>query len=482
MDLLHAISRLRCDQRSDRYLETPISREAAVFGHRDKLESPIPPTNPPKKMNPQTVRIAACFVLAVSAWCAPAQTNSAPAAPGSRNTDQRGHRYLVIVETSKEMDRRSEGVAHTILDTLGTGLKGQVKQGDTLGLWTFNETLLTGKFPVRKWGPDTQAAAATSVVEFLKKQKYEKQGLPEKVLPTLCRVVTNSELITVVLISTGNGNLQGTGFDEKINATYAQWRSQQQKKKMPFVTLLRARHGVLTDFAVSPAPWAAELPPLPPETIAQAKPAAATNTSQTAAKPAATAALYFSGKKTQPTPAPQPPIAPTNTAVAFLSSVPAQPVATASNAASLVKPTNAVVSIATPMPNTPASSLARAVTKLAETAPNSEKDLAADQKASLVAQSSIATPEDAGSNSAASASTVLPPPEAKTMSKSAAVPLPAPAHTSKTQGLVSSVLLIVAGCLAGALLMVWLPRILRQRVRTGEQVSLITRSLDHSAR
>jgi hypothetical protein len=55
-----------------------------------------------------------------------------------------------------------------------------------------------------------------------------------------------------------------------VNGTFRTWRDRQQRAQQPMLTLLRAEDGQLTRFAVSPAPWALEMPPLPepPVTVA----------------------------------------------------------------------------------------------------------------------------------------------------------------------------------------------------------------------
>ena len=69
-----------------------------------------------------------------------AQTNAAKAAPPSE-------RCLLIVETSKSMQRRTDAVLEAVQDLLASRLNGQFRDGDTLGVWTFNEDLSRGPFP-----------------------------------------------------------------------------------------------------------------------------------------------------------------------------------------------------------------------------------------------------------------------------------------------------------------------------------------------
>jgi hypothetical protein len=144
------------------------------------------------------------------------------------------------------------------------------------------------------------------VLSFLKDQSYGKQARFGQVLPALERVIGDSHIITVVLVSSGDEPVQGTPFDARVNEYYAAWRDQQQKARMPFLIVLRAIDGRMTNCAVSSAPWPVEMPPLPPE------PQPVKVVEQKAAPPAQPAPsqivppLIFSGKKPSPPPAPKP--------------------------------------------------------------------------------------------------------------------------------------------------------------------------------
>ena len=189
-----------------------------------------------------------------------AQTNTAKAAPSSQ-------RWLLIVETSHSMQRRADAVLQTVQDLLRSGLNGQLRQGDTLGIWTFNEGLYAGRFPLQTWSPEAQRDIASRALAFVKAQKYEKQANFGKVLPALDRVIKGSAHITVILISSGDDKMRGTPFDSRINEFYQKWHDQQQKARMPFVTVLRARAGQLADYTLNTPPWPTQLPRLSQETL-----------------------------------------------------------------------------------------------------------------------------------------------------------------------------------------------------------------------
>jgi hypothetical protein len=213
------------------------------------------------------------------------------------------NRYLLIVETSHSMQRRGEGALRVVSDLIASRMRGQLRLGDTIGIWTFNDTLYTGKLPLQDWSEGERSAIADKLTSFLQEQPFEKQGHFDKVLPALLRVVKNSEFITVILISEGSQDFQGTPFDQQINQSYKQWNAQQQQAHMPFVTVLRARRGQFTDYSVTPAPWPVDMPPLPADLVRPKTPPS-TPPVASAPKPAAppmAPPLIISGRKPNPT-------------------------------------------------------------------------------------------------------------------------------------------------------------------------------------
>ncbi len=167
---------------------------------------------------------------------------------------------------------------------------------------------------------------------FLEAQKYEGRENFDKVLPSVAAVVRDSDIITIILISSGEEDLHGTPFDARINEFYQQWRDQQRKAQMPFITVLRGKGGQLADYTVSTPPWPVQMPALPPakrpaETI-QPKPQAVTHK----APPPTVAPLIFSGSNPNPETVTTP--QPTPAAVKVEAPPPAAVAASASKAAS----------------------------------------------------------------------------------------------------------------------------------------------------
>jgi hypothetical protein len=186
-----------------------------------------------------------------------AQTNRAKALPPNR--------FLLIVDASRSMQRRADATLKVVQDVVRSGLNGQCRRGDTFGLWTFNEALYAGQFPLQSWSRETGGEVAALMIAYLKNQKCEKAAVFDKVLPALAYVVEHSPHVTVILISCGEEKMNGTPFDKPINEYYQRLRSQQQKARMPFVTVFKGQGGRLVDYTVNTPPWPLQLPSAPPE-------------------------------------------------------------------------------------------------------------------------------------------------------------------------------------------------------------------------
>lgn len=259
------------------------------------------------------------------------QTSAAKSASSSR-------RWLLVVETSKSMQARTNAVLETVQELLASGLSGQVQAGDTLGVWTFNEELYGGLLPLQIWSPEAREAITSRTLTFLRSQKYEKLAKFTKFVRALNRVIKDSELITVILISSGDGKIQGTPLDDRINEYFERWRKQHQKERIPFVIVLRANNGQIADYSLNIPSWPSEMPRMPAET--KNAEVAAANSAEPAAKtpPPVVVPPIIAEKepKTEPAPTPMP--------------EPAVSEAEASSAASAAVTTNEPVKVTPPTP------------------------------------------------------------------------------------------------------------------------------------
>ncbi len=410
--------------------------------------------------------LAALLVLS-SAPATFAQTNTAGSLPANR--------WLLIVETSRAMEPRAPAALQMINMLILSGMNGQMHPGDTLGVWTYNEELNARSFDLQTWAPASSRTVATRVISFLQAQKFQKKGrFVEKVRPAMQAVFRNSDFITVVLISDGQEKIQGTPYDAEINKYYETWGGEQEKARLPFLTLLRAERDRITAYTVNAPPWPLELPPLPaallppkPAPVVQAPPPQA---------------VIFTGKKPAPGPTqnvvqlpltvPEPSLPATNLSVAS-AATPAQPGASRPTAA------GTAAEISQPAAVTyPATSSSRDAKPLEAPAQAAQKaavpaDAGAGRHVALPNELVVAARPDPDAVSAPAARST----NVAVRRTPTAVSAPAvSAMPPRTFWSRKWVWIVSAAGLVGVVLVLVLRA--RQRARAPLQVSLITRSLD----
>jgi hypothetical protein len=161
------------------------------------------------------------------------------------------------------MKKRTENTAAFVGHKVTTGLDGHVRPGETMGLWTFDDTLSTGKVPLQRWSGENSQKAAVQMVEYLRKQTSDKPPKLAQPVQAMNELIKKSDRITVLLITSGEEKISGTPYDADINEAFRANGGEQKKKKMPFVTALRAVKGEYVGFRVSTPPWPVELPAFP---------------------------------------------------------------------------------------------------------------------------------------------------------------------------------------------------------------------------
>jgi hypothetical protein len=447
-------------------------------------------TRPWAPQSAPRVLVSACIIACFAAF----GSQALRAQPSPIHSVPPRNRYLLIVETSRSMQSRVQGVVQAAQDLLGSGFK-ELRPGDTLGLWTFNEALYAGKFPLQDFSPQTQQAVAARVAAYLQTQKYEKQASLEKILPQVQRLVANSEFLTVILVTTGNEDVRGTPFDAAINGSYKQWRGEQQTARMPLLTMLRSYRGNISGYTVNQAPWPVELPPLAPELQRPAlakkqSPAVAQSTAQAAlesvrkTEPALSAPLTLAPSTAAPVtsvpanPSPQA-VAPEPVQVAKAPATqPTLPIHRATAASTETNPAATLpVPVQAPPPKlapsqTPANSLPRPFRQIVST--NLDKNQPAGP-----AQVPVKSPPAATAAVRPPATTTNRAPEARvaTQPQLTATPKAQVAASSWRDLLTPKNLWIAGGCCA-VLLLLLVVLVLRSRSRKPFHISLITQSVD----
>ncbi len=182
------------------------------------------------------------------------------AQPAERKVD---NRFLLIFDTSSDMRARLPAVQSALDALLATGAGGQLHPGDSVGVWTFDQSLHTGQFPLQYWKPEDAPVIASNIVKFVKKQHYLNETGLAALQPLLNQVVQRSERLTVLIFCDGRGGIHGTPFDAGINQILQQRQKERQKERLPVVIALRSQRGQYAGCMVSFPPEPVSLPEFP---------------------------------------------------------------------------------------------------------------------------------------------------------------------------------------------------------------------------
>ena len=187
-----------------------------------------------------------------------AQNQTGAAAAPSNN------RFLFIVDTSSGMKKQGDKERETVESILRSGFNGQLHTGDTIGLWTFNEDVYTGRLGLQQWTPGDSDEIVLRTTEFLRRQPFERKSRLDVAMSAVNKIINVSDVITVVIVSDGKNSITGTPFDNDINTLYAQNLKDTKKNPEPMVTVLQGKGGAFTkQYSVAELPWPVVIPALP---------------------------------------------------------------------------------------------------------------------------------------------------------------------------------------------------------------------------
>lgn len=180
------------------------------------------------------------------------------------------NRWLFVVETSRAMKKQLPAAQECVQGLLLSAMNGQMRAGDTFGVWTYDSELHAGDFPMQLWTPDVRLGLAQFTANFIKQQKCKGKAHLDKVMPDLLGLIQSSDTITVLVFSDGYEPFEGTPFDETVNTIYEQHRKELRDAEIPFVTVLQGRGGTITKCTINSTVGMISIPAIPqPEIIVQ---------------------------------------------------------------------------------------------------------------------------------------------------------------------------------------------------------------------
>src|SRR5450756_374030 len=172
-------------------------------------------------------------------------------------------RWLFVFDTSSAMKKRLPAIESQIQTLLTKDFAGSLREGDSIGVWTFDEKLAMGKYPLITWDPKRAQLTASNLMTFIHRQSYSGTTSFGMLQPTLDSVIEDSDRLTVVILCDGDGEIQWTPYNDGMNETFKQTRDDRAKLHQPYVIVLRTQMGKYVGATVNFPPLASSVPPFP---------------------------------------------------------------------------------------------------------------------------------------------------------------------------------------------------------------------------
>jgi len=175
-----------------------------------------------------------------------------------------GDRFLFIFDTSADMKKRLPAVQAEVNALLATSLGGHLRPGDSLGVWTFDQNLRTGQFPLQHWQAEDAVTIAPSINKFVGDQHFANNTRFDALQPQLNQVIQNSRRLTVLIFCDGEDEIKWTPYDAGINQVFQERLADQKKASQPFVLVFRTQLGQYTGCTMNFPPGPVSIPEFPP--------------------------------------------------------------------------------------------------------------------------------------------------------------------------------------------------------------------------
>ena len=158
------------------------------------------------------------------------------------NAPQPG-RFLLIFETSPTLKKNLPAVRQSLGRLFADNLQNEIQDSDDLAVWTVDQSLHTGTFPLASWSPEDAETYSERLNDFLGQQKFTRHASLTNVQPLLNRVIKNSERLTVLIFCDSQSRLLGTPYDSGVNEIITNAAARAKGVPLPFILVLRANHG-----------------------------------------------------------------------------------------------------------------------------------------------------------------------------------------------------------------------------------------------
>jgi hypothetical protein len=173
-------------------------------------------------------------------------------------------RWLLIFDTSVTMERWLHGTTTELQNLFYGSMGGELRAGDSIGVWVFSDKLHTDRSLPFTWMPAKAASDSSQIIDLLTHEHYLGKTKFSVLQPVLRRVIADSQRLTIVLFCDGKDELKLTPYDDSINGAFRAMQADRKKVKAPFILVVRTQHGKFVGATVNLPPGSLDFPVFPP--------------------------------------------------------------------------------------------------------------------------------------------------------------------------------------------------------------------------
>lgn len=181
-------------------------------------------------------------ILRRAGWLALLLVLGGPPAVPAANAQQSG-RFLLIFETTPAMKKNLPELRQMLGRLFASNLQNEMQPDDDLAVWTVDEKLHTGTFPLASWSPSDAEMYTDRLDDFLAGENFTRHADLAAIQPLLNRVVKGSDRLTILIFCDSHSRLLGTPYDSGVNDTITNTAAHAKNGPIPLILVLRAYHG-----------------------------------------------------------------------------------------------------------------------------------------------------------------------------------------------------------------------------------------------
>lgn len=195
--------------------------------------------------------------IVITLLCGMVAASAAPSEPPKPT----GNRYLLVVDTSSAMGKLEHGGRQAVFDLIHSGLQEMMRPGDTFGVWTFQEEVYAGVFPIQVWNPAERVALASRVGTFLKGHPYKGKARLDAAFSRVMTLVRGVKDVNIIFVCSPNAQTKDLG-------PFPAWEQQApraKKAKKPVIIGMAALDGQIAHRSIVIEGDPLDLPVPPPQ-------------------------------------------------------------------------------------------------------------------------------------------------------------------------------------------------------------------------